>query len=80
MYSYLHKMILGTSGVAPGMIEMGLVFRCWTVPACRSVEHRDADAYAEATTSPGLLFRNDSDGMKAMQSRAKPVNACWSYW
>ena len=46
------------------------------MPACRSVEHRDADAYAEATTSPGLLFRNDSDGMEAMQSRAKPVNTC----
>ena len=46
------------------------------MPTCRSVEHCDAEAYAEATSSPGLLFRNDSDGMEEMQSRAKPVYTC----
>lgn len=48
-----------------------LIFRCWTVPASRSVEHRDVGAYAEPTTNPGLLFRNDIHGMEVMQSRAK---------
>jgi hypothetical protein len=56
------------------MIERVLDFMCWTVPVSRLVEHLDTEAFAEATTSHGLLFRNDSYGMKAMQSRAKPAD------
>ena len=54
-----------------------MILRCWTVPAIRSVEHLDDGDYAEPTTCPGLLFRNDIHGMEAMQSRAMQKPHTW---
>ncbi|TLU85721.1 MAG: hypothetical protein FDX30_04355 [Chlorobium sp.] len=57
-----------------GMINLTGFIKCRTVPVCRSVEHHGTEAYAEATSSPGLLFRNDSYEMEAMQAWAMTGN------